>query len=192
VPTPPVPPASPSGPPPVEIRTSRRRTRTVSARWEKDRVVVLAPSAMPRAERERVAAELAEQLVRRIERARARSAALGDHAALQERARRLAERYLDGQVAPSSVTWVANQRHRWGSTTPATGAIRLSQSLLGMPDWVVDSVIVHELAHLAVPDHGPAFRALVERYPRTEQAKAFLDGVTWARAHHECSGGATI
>lgn len=155
-------------------------------------MVVLAPAAMPRADRERVAAELAQQLFRRIERARARSAALGDDAALDARARHLAERYLDGAVAPSSIAWVANQRHRWGSTTPATGTIRLSRSLLGMPDWVVDSVIVHELAHLAVPDHGPAFRALVERYPRTAEAKAFLDGVSWALAHHERPDGATI
>ena len=31
-----------------------------------------------------------------------------------------------------------------------------------------------ELAHLAVPDHGPQFQALVARYPRAERAVGFL------------------
>jgi len=150
----------------------------VSARFEDGRIVVLAPAGMAARERERVAAELAERLLRR----RARRVSRSDDQ-LAERARYLAERYFDGDVLPTSITWVDNQRQRWGSTTPATGTIRLSSALLGMPDWVVDSVIVHELAHLLVPNHGKEFSALVAQYPRTEEAKAFLDGVSWARAH---------
>ena len=42
---------------------------------------------------------------------------------------------------------------------------------------VVDYVLVHELAHLLVEGHGPAFWALVECYPRCERARGYLEGV---------------
>jgi len=52
--------------------------------------------------------------------------------------------------------------------------IRISNRLAAEPGWVLDYVIVHELAHLLVPGHGPEFRALVDRYPRAERARGFL------------------
>jgi hypothetical protein len=93
---------------------------------------------------------------------------------VEARARALARRYDLPQ--PSSVRWVDNQRSRWGSCTPADGTIRISSRLAAFPPWVVDFVLVHELAHLAEPSHGPAFHALVARYPRAERAMGFLMG----------------
>jgi predicted metal-dependent hydrolase len=49
-----------------------------------------------------------------------------------------------------------------------------------MPGYVVDYVLLHELAHLLVPDHGPDFWALLEAYPRTERARGYLEGVASA------------
>jgi hypothetical protein len=46
--------------------------------------------------------------------------------------------------------------------------------LASEPGWVLDYVIVHELAHLDVPRHGPAFWSIVNRYPRAERARGFL------------------
>ena len=43
---------------------------------------------------------------------------------------------------------------------------------------MVDYVLVHELAHLLVPGHGPDFWALVEPFPRTERARGYLEGVS--------------
>jgi predicted metal-dependent hydrolase len=71
---------------------------------------------------------------------------------------------------------VGNQRSRWGSCTPADRSIRLSQRLQGMPGWVVDYVVVHELAHLIEAGHNQRFWSWVDRYPHAERAKAWLDG----------------
>jgi len=102
---------------------------------------------------------------------------------LMLRASELSRRYLDGVARPVSVSWVANQHSRWGSCTPADRTIRLSTRLRGMPSWVIDYVLVHELAHLIEQGHGPRFWALVESYPRTERARGYLEGFTAARDH---------
>lgn len=81
------------------------------------------------------------------------------------------------------MSWSTQQHQRWGSTTSTTGTIRLSARLREMPVWVQDSVLVHELAHLIEPGHGPEFKALIAKYPRTEEADAFLAGVSWADRH---------
>jgi predicted metal-dependent hydrolase len=72
---------------------------------------------------------------------------------------------------------VTNQKGRWGSCTPADGTIRISNRIAGMPDWVVDYVILHELVHLVVAAHNAAFWALVNRYPKAERAQGYLEGV---------------
>ena len=147
------------------VRSARRR-KTVSARLVEDgRLRVSIPSWMSKADE----ARYVDDMVRRMERRReAESSALD----LVERASALARRY--GLPEPRSIRWVDNQESRWGSCTPVDGAIRLSSRMASFPTWVVDYVIVHELAHLVEPGHGPAFRALVARYPKVERATGFL------------------
>ena len=100
---------------------------------------------------------------------------------LMSRALDLSERYLGGEATPTSVRWSSAQKMRWGSCTPADGTIRLSHRLQGMPDYVVRSVMMHELVHLLVPGHGPEFKALMANYPLAEKAQGFLDGVSWSK-----------
>ena len=161
--------------PAVEVRRSRRRRRTVSAyRAEDGTVVVLLPGRMSKADEQHWVATM----VRRLERSEARRRP--SDAELVRRAQRLSERYLEGLARPESVRWVDNQQQRWGSCTPADKAIRLSRRLQGMPDWVVDYVLLHELAHLLERGHTRTFWRLVDRYPKAERAKGFLEGVAQA------------
>ena len=62
---------------------------------------------------------------------------------------------------------------RWGSCT-ARGTITVNPFLLQAPSSCIDYVIVHELCHLSVPDHSPAFWDLVNRYPLAERARGYL------------------
>ena len=158
--------------PPVDVRRSTRRRRTVSAYRDGDRVVVLLPARMSQAEERRWVSVMLERLDRQDRKLRP-----GDDD-LNARAWELSKRWLGGRPQPTSVRWVTNQGARWGSCTPVDGTIRLSGRLRGMPSWVVDYVLVHELAHLLVPGHGPEFWAEVERFPRTERARGYLEGVS--------------
>ena len=158
----------------VEVRRSRRRRRTVSAYREGDRTVVLIPDRMSADEERRWVGVMLEKLAAQESRRM-----LGD-GELAERARQLSQQYLGGRAQPVSVRWVTNQNTRWGSCTPAEGSIRLSHRLQGMPEYVIDYVLLHELAHLLVPGHGPRFWRLLDVYPRTERARGFLEGVVAA------------
>ncbi|WP_206305928.1 M48 family metallopeptidase [Streptomyces sp. RFCAC02] len=158
----------------VEVRRSSRRRRTVSAYREGDRTIVMIPARMTAEEERRWVSVMLDKLAAQEERRM-----LGDDA-LAERAAELSERYLQGRARPRSVRWVTNQNARWGSCTPALGSIRLSHRLQGMPEYVIDYVLLHELAHLLVPGHGPGFWRLLDRYPRTERARGFLEGVVGA------------
>jgi predicted metal-dependent hydrolase len=160
----------------VEVRRSKRRRRTVSAYREGERIVVLIPASLTRKEE----AEWVETMVARIEKAEQKSLLSDDE--LLERALQLSDRWLGGLATPVSVRWVTNQNSRWGSCTPGDRTIRLSQRLERMPGWVIDYVLVHELAHLLEPGHDAKFWAWVDRYPQAEKAKGYLLG--WSAAAH--------
>jgi predicted metal-dependent hydrolase len=158
----------------VEVRRSRRRRRTVSAYREDDKVIVMIPARLSRKEEQ----EWVTTMLQRLERSERRRRP--SDAALKRRASDLSDRYLGGLAQPATVRWVDNQNSRWGSCTPSDRSIRLSARLQGMPGWVIDYVLVHELAHLIEAGHTAAFWAWVDRYPKAERAKGFLEGVACA------------
>lgn len=156
----------------VEVRRSRRRRRTVSAyRNDDGSVVVLLPARMTKKEEREWVATMVARLERSEQRRRPTDAALAKRATV------LSRRYLEGLARPESVRWVTNQQHRWGSCTPADKAIRLSTRLQGMPSWVIDYVLLHELTHLLERRHTPTFWRLVDRYEKAERARGYLEGV---------------
>lgn len=99
---------------------------------------------------------------------------------LAARAAHLSRRYLGGHARPTSVRWVSTMGRRWASCTPGEGTIRISDRLRDVPSHVLDYVLLHELAHLLVQGHGPAFWRLLASYPRLDRARGFLDGFAHA------------
>jgi predicted metal-dependent hydrolase len=159
---------------PVEVVRSARRRRTVSAYRSGDRIVVQVPARLSRAEE----AQWVDRMVRRVLSGERRGERTDDE--LMQRARQLSARHLGGRAVPRAVRWVDNQETLWGSCTPADRTIRLSRRLVGMPAYVVDYVLLHELAHLLVPGHGPDFWAELAAYRRLERARGYLEGVAAA------------
>lgn len=169
---------------PVEVRRSARRRRTVAAFWENGTAVVAIPAHFSGAQEREWVHRMLEKL--RLQGTRGHKAAgkrrAGSDAGLAAHAAELSAKYLGGRAVPTSVRWVTNQNSRWGSATPSEGTIRLSHKLQPMPQWVIDYVLLHELAHLLVAAHNAAFWRLLAAYPETERAKAFLEGVSFATA----------
>ncbi|MGL5867244.1 MAG: M48 metallopeptidase family protein [Dermatophilaceae bacterium] len=158
----------------VEVRRSRRRRRTVSAYRDGGRTIVVIPDDLSAAEE----AQWVGRMVSRLAVGRRRRAASDD--GLADRARGLSERYLGGHARPTSVRWVSTMRRRWASCTPVDGTIRVSDRLRDSPDHVLDYVLLHELGHLLVPGHGPAFWRLLGSYPHLERSRGFLEGMSHA------------
>ncbi|MFW6205389.1 MAG: M48 family metallopeptidase [Actinomycetota bacterium] len=168
----------------VEVRRSQRRRRTVTAYRENGKVIVCVPGAFSRDEEKRWVATM----LQRLEAQEARRRPTDER--LLSRARRLSTRYLDGRATPASVRWSSDQQSRWASCTPADGTIRISDRLQGVPPWVLDYVLVHELAHLLIAEHTDEFWALVNRYPRSHRARGFLDGMVYAAGLSPADGDA--
>jgi len=152
----------------VEVIRSANRRKTAQARLHGGRLEIRIPARCTRAEE----AELVRHFRAKFERMR-----VADDVDLSQRAAELAARH--GLPTPASIRWVGNQQHRWGSCTPADATIRLSDRMSGFPGWVIDYVIVHELAHLVEAGHSARFWELVNTYPLTERARGFLMAKGW-------------
>lgn len=148
----------------VEVRRSAKRRKTVQARVVEGVLQIAIPAHMTAAE------ELHWVEVMKAKFDRSATAAGYD---LIGRAKKLAGRYDLPQ--PTEILWSERQKTMWGSCTPSTGRIRIATRVSPFPDWVVDYVVVHELAHLAEAQHGEAFWALVNRYPDAAKARGYLE-----------------
>ena len=147
----------------VRVVRSAKRRKTVNARVVDGVIEVRVPARMSKADEKRFVAELVERIERRE---------LEKQVDVGQRSRELAQRF--DLPLPASIRFVDNQHSRWGSCSIESREIRLSSRLANYPTWVLDYVIVHELAHLVVAEHSPAFHALVDRFPRAERARGYL------------------
>jgi Protein of unknown function DUF45 len=156
--------------PEVEVRLSKRRKKTSEAKWVGGRIVVSLPAHLDVESRQKTIDWLVDRLLTRHQ----LQSGLDDDGLLA-RAIELSDRYLVG-ARPVSVRWATNQTARWGSCSTYSGHIRVSHRLRVVPGWVLDSVLVHEVAHLTHPDHSRAFHRLAGAYPRHKEAGVFLAG----------------
>ncbi len=165
----------------IVVRRDRRLKK--SARWvrQPDGALLLrVPHRLP----DRQIGGLLDQVAAQAARRRRRAAARSD-AGLQARAEMINRLYFGGKIEWASIRWVGNMQRRLGSCTnggPTDGHIRISDRIKSWPQWVIDYVIAHELAHRVHPDHSPDFwEYLSAAYPLTERARGFIAGAGFAQ-----------
>jgi predicted metal-dependent hydrolase len=132
----------------LELVLATHTGRRPLVRLDEDRVVVTTPAHLPESDRQVV-----------IERALTRW--FGQQAAQLLEARTKYWAAATG-LAPRRVL-IRNQRRRWASCS-ADGTLRFNWRLVMAPPDLVDYVVIHELAHLRVPNHSRAFWQEVERF----------------------------
>ncbi len=165
-----IPPTEIAGGAEVRVIKSSRRRRSISAYREHGAIVIQVPARLSNSKIQEVIPEMVEKILLREAREKMSDEALFD------RAIELLSKYLpDFKVKPVSVLW-RSMNERWGSCTTLDRTIRISDRLNGAPEYVVDYLLVHELIHLEVPDHGPEFERLLGRFERSDLANAYLEG----------------
>ena len=163
----------------VQIRRSDRRRRTVAAFRENGQTIVVVPARMSSTEAAKHATELHERLARKSKKTQPSDVELA------ARADKLGRRFVPEAPAPASIRWSSRQKTLWGSCSSADRSIRLSDRLQGMPSYVIDYIILHELCHLVFPNHGGDFKELIKRYPERTRAQAYLAGVEFAHGQFD-------
>ena len=165
-----IPPTEIAGGAEVRVIKSSRRRRSISAYREHGAIVIQVPARLSNSKIQEVIPEMVEKILSREAREKMSDKALFD------RALELLNQYLpEFRVRPVSVVW-RSMNERWGSCTTIDRTIRISDRLNGAPSYVVDYLLVHELIHLEIPDHGGEFEKLLARFEESELANAYLDG----------------
>jgi len=158
------------------VRDGRLRSR-IHWEWNGNQVRIRAPRRVPQEELDRHVAEIVEKVKRRRAQVRARA-----DADLEALAREINRAYFGEEIAWHSIRWVGNMHKRLGSCTvggPTDGDIRISDRVRGWPKWVVEYIVAHELVHRRHANHSPEFWAYLARYPKTERARGFIQGVAF-------------
>jgi predicted metal-dependent hydrolase len=153
------------------VRDGRLRTR-IHWEWNGNQVRIRAPRRVPQHELDRHVAKIVEEVKRKRAQVRARA-----DTDLEARARKINRQLFGGEISWHSIRWVGNMRKRLGSCTtggPTDGDIRISDRIKNWPQWAVDYVVAHELAHRKHQNHSQEFWAYVNRYPKAERARGFI------------------
>lgn len=161
----------------IRLISSPRRKKTMSASVRDGMIQLSVPSMLS----DETIITSARNLVAKIKVRQLSAERACTDEELHNRALYLARTWLGGEVEPASVVWSQRQTTLWGSCTSTAKSIRLSSMLQGMPQWVIDGVLIHELGHLKYSGHGEDFQRFIQQYPNMREADAFLDGVSFAK-----------
>ncbi|MDO4890652.1 MAG: SprT family zinc-dependent metalloprotease [Coriobacteriaceae bacterium] len=81
-------------------------------------------------------------------------------------------------VRPKTLAY-RNMRSRWGSCTPDTGRVCINVRLALYPPQCLEYVVVHELCHFFVRNHGSGFTMLMDRHlPNWRESRKLLETYT--------------
>ena len=160
----------------LEVELTRKRVKKMNMRVKAPdgRIVISAPYIVPDKAVIAFIRSKREWIDKAVCRMRAKAAAHpkpADKAEKEARRRDLKRRVEERLPVIEEVTglycngWTVRDMHtRWGSCNTKTHHINLSLMLATRSDAELDYVILHELVHTVVPNHGPEFYALMDRF----------------------------
>lgn len=153
----------------IEVVRSAQRSKTVTGEFKDGKLRVHVPAHLNKSDEAYYVAKVRERMELRETKQLLNA---GDP--LLKRAAELNAMYFAGKLEIVSAQFVTNQNSLFGSCSVRRKTIRLSHHLAEVPEWVRDYVLMHEMAHLIEPGHNRAFWDIVNRYPRTQEARSYL------------------
>ena len=163
-------PALPSDLPQYRVVRKERRRRSISAFRQGGVIEIHIPAKMSKRQELEIIPEMIAMVLRREGRSRKTDLQL------LEIGMELLAKYLpDFDVVPASINW-RNMSERWGSCTTVDRTIRISDRLIGAPNYVLNYIIFHELIHLRIPGHDQDFYNNLNRFTDQQKCEAFLEG----------------
>lgn len=70
---------------------------------------------------------------------------------------------------------VTDMKSRWGSCNTRTKRLNFNLKLIHMPEFCLEYVVIHELAHIAVSNHSEAFWIIVQKYcPEYKKIRKYM------------------
>jgi hypothetical protein len=163
-------PTLPSDLPQYRVVRKERRRRSISAFRQGGVIEIHIPAKMSKRQELEIIPEMIAMVLRREGRSRKTDLQL------LEIGMELLAKYLpDFDVAPASINW-RNMSERWGSCTTVDRTIRISDRLIGAPNYALNYIIFHELIHLRIPGHDQDFYNYLNRFTDQQKCEAFLEG----------------
>ena len=163
-------PTLPSDLPQYRVVRKERRRRSISAFRQGGVIEIHIPAKMSKRQELEIIPEMIAMVLRREGRSRKTDLQL-----LEIGMELLAKYLQDFDVAPASINW-RNMSERWGSCTTVDRTIRVSDRLIGAPNYVLNYIIFHELIHLRIPGHDQDFYNYLNRFTDQQKCEAFLEG----------------
>lgn len=162
-------PGAPIGIREVKVIRSKRRKRTAGARLSKDVMYIHVPHNISDGSLQKLIESFKNKFEKKVIKRE-----LNKDGDLKKIAQDLNKRYFGGKLNIKSIEYSAYQNSKFGCCNYHKNSIRISHQVAEMPAWVRNYVLIHELAHLVVPNHSRAFWDLVNKYELTERAKGYL------------------
>ena len=160
----------PPGLPAYRVIRKERRRRSVSAYRQGGVIEIHIPAKMSRRQEIEIIPEMISMVLRREARERKTDLQL-----MQIGIELLTQYLPEFDTHPASINW-RNMNERWGSCTTVDRTIRISDRLIGAPNYVLNYIIFHELIHLRIPGHDQDFYNYLNRFTDQQKCEAFLEG----------------
>ena len=150
----------------IVIQRSKKRKKTLQATFKSNTVKILVPVTTPDFEID----IFLDKFLQKLER---NKIIVNNNQELISRANKLKKKFIP-EAPDFTIVFQERLKRTWGKCFTNRRKIVINPVLAKYPKWVLDFVIIHELAHLLVPNHGKEFRSLVNRFKLKERAVGFL------------------